>query len=491
MIYYMEGHTLKHAVEEMLLHLLPTETLSYGKNTNSIDGYCESSISKQAGIIAARAIVQMNGETHSSQLTASAPESESDALAEKRIITELVKTTIYNAVLPFLPQPPVWGALTGVRPAKMARGFIERGMSRGETARMLREQYHVSPQQAALTIRAAVTAMELDKTISPQDISLYIGIPFCPSRCYYCSFVSAETARSGHLIEPFLQTLTQEIQNTAALVRQSGRRIQSVYIGGGTPTTLTARQLSYLLNILRKNFDFSHLREYTVEAGRPDTITREKLETLYQAGVTRISINPQSMNDAVLTAIGRRHTAQDVLRAYTDARDVGFQHINMDVIAGLTDDTVSTFVQTVQTLLDLSPENITVHTLAIKRGADMTDKTAALSARETVSEMLTQSTRALQQARYGAYYLYRQKFTAGGFENTGWCLPGEECFYNIVMMEELQTILSLGAGGVSKQVNRETGWIERVNNPKYPLEYIRAAERLTDGKRRLLSQIFS
>jgi len=485
MTYYMEGHTLKHAVEEMLLHLLPTETLFYGENTDTTDGYCKSKISRQAGIVAALATVQMNGETHSSRLTASV--SETDSLAEKRILTELVKTTIYNAVLPFLPQPPVWGALTGVRPAKMARGFMERGMSRGETARILREQYHVSPEQAALTIRAAATAMALDETIAPQDISLYIGIPFCPSRCYYCSFVSAETARSGRLIEPFLETLTREIRETATLVRQSGKRIQSVYIGGGTPTTLTNRQLSGLLDTLRQNFDFSQLREYTVEAGRPDTITYEKLKTLYQAGVTRISINPQSMNDAVLTAIGRRHTAQDVLRAYADARDVGFRHINMDVIAGLTGDAPETFAQTIQTLLDLAPENITAHTLAIKRGADMTDKTTALSARETVGEMLTRSARALQQAGYGPYYLYRQKFTAGGFENTGWCLPNEECFYNIVMMEELQTILSLGAGGVSKKVNRKTGWIERVNNPKYPLEYIRAAERLADGKRRLLS----
>ena len=196
---------------------------------------------------------------------------------------------------------------------------------------------------------------------------------------------------------------------------------------------------------------------------------------LKSAGVGRVSINPQSMNDAVLAAIGRKHGSADVLRAFDEARQAGFDEINMDLIAGLTGDTAETFAQTVDTLLNLSPENITVHTLAIKRGADLTDKAAAAAQRETVSQMLD-----------GASHLYRQKFMAGGFENVGWCKPGTECFYNVSMMEELQTILSLGAGGVSKRVVRETGWIERANNPKYPLEYIQAADRLANGKKKLL-----
>ena len=328
--------------------------------------------------------------------------------------------------------------------------------------------------------------MELDKDIGPDDISLYVGIPFCPSRCYYCSFVSSTTAQSGHLIEPYLDTLCREIEETAALVRETGKRVQSVYIGGGTPTTLDEKQLARLLAVLEKSFDFSALREYTVEAGRPDTITPEKLAALRAAGVGRVSINPQSMEDAVLAAIGRRHSAQDVLRAYQEARRAGFDAINMDVIAGLTGDTADSFARTIDTLIGLAPENITVHTLAIKRGADLTDKAAASAQRDTVSRMLDGAAQALQTAGYGPYYLYRQKFTAGGFENVGWCKPDTECFYNVTMMEELQTILSLGAGGVSKRVERATGWIERTNNPKYPLEYIRAADRLADGKRKLL-----
>lgn len=483
MIYTLEGHDLKHAVEEMLFHLLPTATLTRADEAGEGD-WCRSLLSEQDGEAVGHAIACIGGVTHESARRASV--AGLGPLDYKRVITELVKMTVYDAVVPALAQPPVWGSLTGVRPAKLARGLIERGMSRGEAAAHLREHFYVSPERTALTIRAAATAMELDKAIGPDDISLYVGIPFCPSRCYYCSFVSSTTAQSGHLIEPYLDTLCREIAETAALVREAGKRVQSVYIGGGTPTTLSEQQLTRLLKTLEQNFDFSRLREYTVEAGRPDTITPGKLRALRAAGVGRVSINPQSMDDQVLAAIGRRHAASDVLRAYDEARQAGFCEINMDVIAGLTGDTAETFARTIDTLIGLAPENITVHTLAIKRGADLTDKAAAAAQRETVSRMLDGASHALQTAGYGPYYLYRQKFTAGGFENVGWCKPDTECFYNVTMMEELQTILSLGAGGVSKRVDRDTGWIERTNNPKYPLEYIGAADRLAAGKRKIL-----
>lgn len=483
MIYTLEGHDLKHAVEEMLFHLLPTATLTRADAAGEGD-WCRSLLAEQDGEAVGRAIACIGGVTRKSERRA--PVAGLAPLDYKRAVTELVKMTVYDAVAPSLAQPPVWGSLTGVRPAKLARGLIERGMSRGEAAAYLREHFYVSPARTALTIRAAATAMELDQEIGENDISLYVGIPFCPSRCYYCSFVSSTTAQSGHLIEPYLDTLCREIAETAALVREAGKRVQSVYIGGGTPTTLDERQLTRLLDMLAQNFDFSHLREYTVEAGRPDTITPGKLRTLRAAGVGRVSINPQSMDDQVLAAIGRRHAAADVLRAYDEARQAGFDAINMDVIAGLAGDTAETFARTIDTLIGLAPENITVHTLAIKRGADLTDKAAAAAQRETVSRMLDGASHALQTAGYGPYYLYRQKFTAGGFENVGWCRPDTECFYNVTMMEELQTILSLGAGGVSKRVDRDTGWIERTNNPKYPLEYIGAADRLAAGKRKIL-----
>lgn len=486
MIYTLEGHDLKHAVEEMLLTLLPTVTLTRSTQVNEgqTGDWCRSLLTVQQGTATACAIACLDGVRH--EHTRSASIAGQAALDQKRTITELVKTTVYEAVLPALAQPPVWGSLTGVRPAKLARGMIERGMGRGEAAARLREHFHVAPDRAALTIRAAATALALDRTIGPDDISLYVGIPFCPSRCYYCSFVSAATAQSGHLIEPYLDVLCDEIAQTAALVREAGKHVQSIYIGGGTPTTLDERQLARLLAALAQHFDLTDLREYTVEAGRPDTITPGKLRVLRAAGVGRVSINPQSMEDAVLAAIGRRHTAADVLRTYDEARTVGFDAINMDLIAGLTGDTAQTFARTVDTLIGLAPENITVHTLAIKRGADLDDKGAAAALRGTVAQMLDGAAHALRDAGYGPYYLYRQKFTAGGFENVGWCQPDTECFYNVAMMEELQTILALGAGGVSKRVERATGWIERVNAPKYPAEYIAAADRLTAGKRKLL-----
>lgn len=474
---------MKHAAEEMLLHLLPTETLTRVETEQDGD-ICISALTEQDGCLCAAARVTIGGETHAGSIPVLTEGL--DELSRKRAVSTAVKTSIYDAVVPFLKEPPVWGSLTGVRPAKLARGLVERGKTRGEAAEILRSSFHVSSERTALTIRAAATAMELDKEIDPDDISLYVGIPFCPSRCYYCSFVSSTTAQSGALIEPYLETLCGEIRETAALVRQAGKRVQSIYIGGGTPTTLSAEQLERLTAALADSFDLSALREYTVEAGRPDTITPEKLRVLKNAGVGRVSINPQSMEDSVLAAIGRKHAAADVLRAFDEARQAGFREINMDVIAGLTGDTPETFAHTIDTLIGLAPENITVHTLAIKRGADLTDKAAAAAQHETVSRMLDYAYHALPQAGYGPYYLYRQKFMAGGYENVGWCRPGTECFYNVTMMEELQTILSLGAGGVSKRVDRDTGWIERANNPKYPLEYIRAADRLANGKKKLL-----
>ncbi len=469
MTYTLEGHGLRHAVEEMLISLLPTEELSCGEPVG--DGnFCRSILTERDGTAEAWSVARIDGITRES--TRSALVGGLPAVERKRVETGLVKSCIYETVSPALPEPPVWGALTGVRPAKLARGLMERGMGRGETARHLREHYHVASDRAALVMRAAVTAMELDKRIGPGDISLYVGIPFCPSRCSYCSFVSSDTARSGKLIEPYLEALSREIQNTSERVREAGYHVQGVYIGGGTPTTLSETQLAKLLNTLEKSFDFSSLCEYTVEAGRPDTITRGKLRVMREAGVNRISINPQSMDDEVLAGIGRRHTSGDVLRAYAEAREAGFDKINMDLIAGLSGDTADSFDRTVGTLVELHPENITVHTLAVKRGADITDKKLAFAARETVGRMLSNASKTLSKAGYGPYYLYRQKFSAGGFENVGWCLPGTECFYNVVMMEELQTILSLGAGGVSKRIDRETGGLKRITNPKYPLEYI-------------------
>ena len=274
-------------------------------------------------------------------------------MARKRTVSELVKLGIYDTVAPALEVPPAWGALTGVRPAKFVRSLLDRGLTRGQVAEQFRTRYFVSPERTALAVRCAAYAQEAVNSLQEKEVSLYIGIPFCPSRCTYCSFVSSSIERSADLIAPYLDALYAELADTGALLRELGNKVTSVYIGGGTPTTLSADQLSRLMEQAAKVMDFSALREYTVEAGRPDTITPEKLHAIRAGGADRVSINPQTMNDAVLKQIGRRHSAEQVIRAYEQAREAGFPVINMDIIAGLSGDTPESFAETIARISNL------------------------------------------------------------------------------------------------------------------------------------------
>lgn len=484
MIYTLHGHNLRHAVEEMLLHLLPEEIPSYSPAPDAMEDHLCSALSEQDGRLCATASVRLHGRVQSASHTA--PADQPDALERKRRETEIVKLAVYDAITPLLEQLPEWGALTGVRPAKLARSLMARGLDRGQAARYFRERYHVSPERTVLAMRAAAFAQAAQTELGEKSVSLYIGIPFCPNRCAYCSFVSQSVEKSAGLIAPYLDALCGEITEIGRLLEQVDRPVASIYIGGGTPTTLSAQQLRRLMDCVARTCNLGQLREYTVEAGRPDTITAEKLEAIREGGADRVSINPQTMNDQILERIGRRHTADDVLRAYDLARKTGFPVINMDVIAGLEGDTAESFARTMDCLLALAPENITVHTLAIKRGADLSDKAAHLARHQIVRDMLNDAAARLTVQGYGPYYLYRQKFTAGGFENVGWCRPGTESLYNIAMMEEIQTIISAGAGGVTKRVERRTGKITRYTNPKYPKEYIDSGRRMMCGKRALL-----
>ena len=485
MNYILIGHDLKHAAEEMLLQLLPIALLSRQED-NGQDDFCCSTLKEEQDTVIITTETRLAGVTRVSTRTGDI--TGQDEMARKRTFSELVKLGIYDTVAPTLETPPAWGALTGVRPAKLVRSLLERGMTRGEVADRFRTRYFVSPERTALAVRCAAYAQQAADSLRADEVSLYLGIPFCPSRCSYCSFVSSSIERSSDMIAPYLDALCQEVTATGALLRELGRKVTSVYIGGGTPTTLSADQLARLMETTANVMDFSALREYTVEAGRPDTITPEKLQAIRAGGADRVSINPQTMNDAVLARIGRKHSAEDVVRAYEQARAAGFPVINMDTIAGLEGDTPESFAQTIEHLLELNPENITVHTLAIKRGADLSDRAANASQHDRVGKMLDFVQEQLPKQGYGPYYLYRQKFSAGGFENVGWCKPETESFYNIAMMEEIQTILSCGAGGVSKHVEVESGKITRFNAPKYPKEYMSAGARIDAGKRHLLQK---
>ena len=485
MNYTLTGHDLKHAAEEMLLQLLPAALLR--QNTDDgVQDFCHSALHEQAGMMVVDTQTRLSGVVRTSQRQADV--TGQDEMARKRTASELVKLGIYDTVAPSLQTPPDWGALTGVRPAKLVRSLLDRGLTRGQVAERFRSRYFVSPARTALAVRCAAYAQQALEQMEDNTVSLYLGIPFCPSRCAYCSFVSSSIEKSADLIAPYVDALCEEVRKTGLLLREHGQKVTSVYIGGGTPTTLSAEQLARLMDVTANAMDFSALREYTVEAGRPDTITPEKLRAIRAGGADRVSINPQTMEDAVLERIGRRHSAQDVVRAYEQARAAGFPVINMDTIAGLDGDTPEGFAYTIEQLVQLDPENITVHTLAIKRGADLSDRAGNAAQQDTVAQMLDFAMDCLPRAGYGPYYLYRQKFSAGGFENVGWCKPDTESFYNIAMMEEIQTILSCGAGGVSKRVERDTGRITRYNAPKYPREYLQAGARIDAGKRRLLGE---
>lgn len=325
-------------------------------------------------------------------------------------------------------------------------------------------------------MEASQATVRAGKLLREQDVSLYIGIPFCPTRCAYCSFVSSSVQRFSGLLEPFLDALEQEIAHVGSLLRQTGRTVRTLYFGGGTPTTLSKTQMERLMNAVRTHFDLTELVEYTVEGGRPDTLDAEKLRTIRALGCDRMSINPQTMNDGILARIGRNHDSAQTLAAFAAAQAAGFEGINMDLIAGLPTDTRASFAASLDRVLALCPTNITVHTLALKKGADLFFARMQLPTAETVGQMLEDAERRLRQAGYLPYYLYRQKYMSGSFENIGWCKKGWDGLYNIYMMEELHSIVSLGGGGMTK-INLPGGGLERFHNPKFPQQYL---ERIED-----------
>lgn len=414
-----------------------------------------------------------------------------DKLTTDRMFQKAIKLSFYRACLRSGLKMPVWGALTGIRPAKITTKELESGSTTTVAKRLLVSTYYVSPERADLCIDASLASLEVKKLLLPRDICLYVGIPFCPTRCAYCSFVSNSVEKSMHLVQPYLDALKKEISAAAALVRELKLRVISVYIGGGTPTTLSAEQFTQLDFWLKSEFDFSAVREYTVEAGRPDTFTSERLAALENAGVTRISINPQSMEDEVLRAIGRNHSAQQAHDAFTLAQRFKFGSINADLIAGLPADSLEGFKRSLDAVLEYQPQNITVHNLSRKRGAKLSNESAqsneiaALPSDEEIGAMLSYASKSLRSNGYKPYYLYRQKFMAGGFENVGWSKEGYESLYNVCIMEELRTILALGAGSSTKLVNPATGRIERIFDPKYPYEYIERIDKIISDKNQM------
>lgn len=480
---YFSGHDCRYAAEQSLLMLFPGEKPEYPEGSPSGER-CELRVSRGAKYTVCTALLLRSGAAFRGRAQAENPDP-ADEYALRGCENRLVKLAFYRAALASGLPKPEWGSLSGVRPAKLMDAYLREGLSpRAAKGRFMRE-YFVSGSRAQLCLDAALAAQEAARSLDERDVCLYVGIPFCPTRCAYCSFVSQSVEKSMKLMEPFLDALLLDIRATAAETRRAGLRPVALYMGGGTPTTLSAAQLDRLCAALEREFDLSALREYTVEAGRPDTITAEKLRVLRAHGVGRVSVNPQTMSDSVLEAIGRRHTAQDIVDALALVRECGGFEVNMDLIAGLPTDTAGGFSRTLDAVLSLAPENVTVHTLSLKRGSGLTLAGRPMPQAGEVRAMLDEAMERLAGSGYAPYYLYRQKNMAGGFENVGWTKPGSENLYNICIMEELCSILAMGAGGSTKLVADGGKRIKRFIAPKYPQEYINAAPGFAAGKERI------
>lgn len=390
-----------------------------------------------------------------------------DALVQKRLHKRALKRAIYQVMKEATGRTPPWGSLTGIRPTRILYMAMDEGMTLDEAGAYAQQTFDVSDEKVVLLKEIIETQRALPAP-GLRDTDLYVGIPFCTTRCAYCSFLSGEIG-NGKQVSPYVDALLHEIALTKKLIEKEELSVGAVYIGGGTPTSLPALQLARVLHAVSP---LAQGHEFTVEAGRPDTITEEKLILIRDAGATRISINPQTMHDQTLALIGRRHTKQDVENAYALARKLGFSHINMDLIAGLPGEDEEMFAQTLDWAKTLHPESLTVHTLSIKRSSLLHLWQSKLPDGEMVGRMVRLGNQCAHEMDMRAYYLYRQKYMAGNLENVGYALPGHACGYNVRMMEETGNVLAMGAGAISKRVYPAGGRIDRAPNVSNITEYI-------------------
>lgn len=399
---------------------------------------------------------------------------------EKLYVTNCVKKAVFYAAGQISSMPAPWGISTGIRPAKAARRMMEEGLEDDEIISSFENEYLTERSKARLALEVAKNEQRLLSEIGESEIGVYVGIPFCPSRCAYCSFISRATEHNGKFVEPYVDALIKEIEYSGQIVREAGQRVGEVYFGGGTPTAIAVPLLRRIIEAVRLNFDFSYVREFTVEAGRPDTFSEEMLAMLKDEGVTRISINPQTMNPATLEAVGRKHSVDDVKRAFCIARGAGIASINADLIAGLPGETEEDMAYSVEELLKLGPDAVTVHTLYMKRAADMIGDFARLRFAKNAGAMVDTAQRRLRENAMEPYYMYKQRNTLGNLENVGYAKRGHESVYNVCIMEEVQTILALGAGGSTKIVRADD--IERIFNPKDAADYIKRFDEVLRRK---------
>ena len=483
MILCVINNGFQYELEKLCRIFLPFEKIEISEECAEGDTVANTVLTEKDGKTVLCASLTLFGKTkeHSAEVSGTA--------AENRDECELkLATCLYHCFCEITGYTPPWGVLTGVRPAKLY-SRLERQMGEVQAEDYFKNTLLVSDEKISLCRETHGSEEKIVALSAPDSFSLYISIPFCPSRCSYCSFVSHSVEHAKKLIPEYVKLLCEELRITAKYARENNLRLLSVYMGGGTPTTLSAEQMDLVLSTIRENFDLSDLLEWTVEAGRPDTITREKLNAIKKNGVDRISINPQTMNDSVLSAIGRRHTAAETEEAFALARECGFQNINMDLIAGLPTDTLDSFKNTLDKVLSFSPESITVHSLSMKRAATLTTDgdIPAENSGDVAREMVSLAREKISAAGIKPYYMYRQSKTVGNLENVGYSVPSKECLYNVYIMDETHTILACGASAVTKLKEPNGDYIERIFNYKYPYEYITRFGELMDRKARIQS----
>ena len=470
MIVKTEGNINKYYVQSLCMLFFPGAKFAEGEEEAKGVPVVQVSLREAETGVEAFASIKLD----TKMKTGSRFEKYKKTYTKNRTAKIAVGIAVFEAGKRFFGTVPPWGILTGVRPAKIAAEMLDSGMDFAAVKKTLEKEYFLNPKKSTLVTEIATVEKEIIDNTDKDACSVYISIPFCPSRCAYCSFVSYATPRLLSLIPDYLERLKSDIDRMFETIRKVGKKVVTVYIGGGTPTVLDEHQLEDLLSKIAENVDVSSLKEFTLEAGRPDTVTKEKLETAARYGVTRVSINPQTLNDNVLKQIVRKHTAEDFYNAYNIAKESGIKYINTDLIAGLPGDTFPGFSKTVDAILKLSPDNLTVHTFCVKKSADILRYNSDVYSRgggdtpKSVSYALVKT----KNAGYLPYYIYRQKNTVGNLENVGYAKPGSEGLYNIYMMEDVHTVFACGAGAVTKLISGGDKPMKRVAFPKYPYEYL-------------------
>jgi len=467
----LKNHNEEYSAREIINAHIPKLKIEVCTTAKDGEDSVVSQLIEENGKYTYSTILTLNGNTYKHNII----KDEYNKTYVKKSINETLKSALKTE----LP----WGLITGIRPSKIVREMLSEGADINTVRNKFKNFYECSDAKTNIALEVAKNEDTLIKSMPPNSVSLYVGIPFCPTRCLYCSFTSQSIHFSNKLTEPYLDALFKEIKYTADLIKEKGYLPDTIYIGGGTPTALSCNQLEMLLSEMEKHFDYSNLREFTLEAGRPDTITKEKLRTIKNHNIQRISINPQTMHSKTLEIIGRKHTPEDIIEAYNDAVSVGFNHINMDLIAGLPEETVEDFEYTLDKVSSLNPQSITVHTLSIKRGSYLDEKYSMYtpSSAKTVNQMLNLTADKMKAMGKIPYYMYRQKNMLGNLENIGYCDKGHECIYNIYIMEEVQNIIAIGAGASTKIIDGSK--IDRIFNVKEVSEYIKRIDEMIERKK--------